>query len=73
PVAGALVRRARSWAAEHGYRLTLAVTDEHRSAAVAFYEATGWQYSRTTKAGWTTVDGRAVRLLHYRDDGTQAR
>jgi hypothetical protein len=52
-----------------GYRLTLHVTDEHRSAAVAFYEATGWLYSHSTGADWTTADGRPVRLRHYRLDG----
>ena len=64
-LAGALVGHARLWAAEHGYELTLNVTDERRSAAVAFYEATGWQYSHTTDAGWTTPDGRPVMLRHY--------
>ena len=64
-VASALIRHARSWAAEHGYELTLNVTDEHRSAAVAFYEATGWQHSHTTDADWTTPDGRPVKLRHY--------
>jgi hypothetical protein len=38
---------------------------QHRSAAVAFYEATGWQYSHTSDAGWTTADGRPVKLRHY--------
>jgi hypothetical protein len=55
----------RTWAAEHGYDLTLTVTDEHRSAAVAFYEATGWRYSHTADADWTTADGRPVKLRHY--------
>jgi GNAT superfamily N-acetyltransferase len=64
-VASALIRHARSWTAEHGYELTLNVTDEHRSAAVAFYEATGWRHSHTTDADWTTPDGRPVRLRHY--------
>ena len=64
-LASALVRHARSWAAEHGYDLTLNVTDEHRSAAVAFYEATGWRFSHTTGADWTTPDDRPVKLRHY--------
>jgi GNAT superfamily N-acetyltransferase len=64
-LASALVSHARSWAAEHGYDLTLNVTGDHRSAAVAFYEATGWQYSHTTDANWTTPDGRPVTLRHY--------
>jgi GNAT superfamily N-acetyltransferase len=64
-LADALVGRVRSWAAEHGYELTLDVTDHHRSAAVAFYEATGWRYSHTTEADWTTPDGGPVRLRHY--------
>jgi GNAT superfamily N-acetyltransferase len=71
-VASALVRHAWSWAAENGYDLTLNVTDEHRSAAVAFYEATGWQHSDTTDADWTTPDGRPVRLRHYVLDSRDA-
>ncbi|MEU5943615.1 GNAT family N-acetyltransferase [Micromonospora sp. NPDC047548] len=71
-VASALVRDARSWAAEHGYDLTLNVTDEHRSAAVAFYEASGWQHSHTTDADWTTPDGRPVKLRHYILDSRDA-
>jgi GNAT superfamily N-acetyltransferase len=64
-VAGALVGCVRTWAADHGYDLTLTVTDEHRSAAVAFYAATGWRHARTTDAGWTAPGGRPVRLRHY--------
>jgi len=64
-LARALVDHVRAWAAEHGHDLTLNVTDDHRSAAVAFYEATGWRYSHTTHAGWTTADGRPVTLRHY--------
>lgn len=65
-LASALVDHARAWAAERGYDLTLNVTDEHRSAAVAFYETTGWRHTHTTEADWTTPDGRPVRLRHYR-------
>jgi GNAT superfamily N-acetyltransferase len=64
-LATALLRQARSWAAAHHYQLTLNVADEHRSTAVAFYEATGWQHSHTTDADWTTPEGRPVRLRHY--------
>jgi len=64
-LASALVGRARSWAAEYGCELTLNVTDEHRSAAVAFYEATGWRHSHTTVADWTAPDGSRVELRHY--------
>ncbi|SCL31745.1 Acetyltransferase (GNAT) family protein [Micromonospora pallida] len=64
-VASALVSHVRSWAAERGYDLTLNVTDDRRSAAVAFYEASGWQHSHTTDADWTTPDRRPVRLRHY--------
>jgi GNAT superfamily N-acetyltransferase len=64
-LASALVRQALSWAAEHGYELTLHVPDERRSAAVAFYEATGWRFSHTTAADWTTPDGGPVKLRHY--------
>ncbi|GIE78611.1 hypothetical protein Aph02nite_45610 [Actinoplanes philippinensis] len=64
-LARSLVDHARAWAADHQHDLTLNVTDESRSAAVAFYEATGWRHSHTTDAGWTTPDGRPVRLRHY--------
>jgi GNAT superfamily N-acetyltransferase len=64
-LASALVGNVRSWAAEHEYDLTLNVTDEHRSAAIAFYEATGWRHIHTTDADWTTPDRRPVRLRHY--------
>jgi len=59
------VEQARSWAAEQHYQLTLNVTDGQRSAAVAFYEATGWRHTRTTDADWTTSDGKPVKLRHY--------
>jgi GNAT superfamily N-acetyltransferase len=72
-LAGALVNHARTWAAEHECDLTLNVTDEHRSAAVAFYEATGWRHTHTTDAGWSTPDGRPVRLRHYTLTGSTMR
>ncbi|WP_433365778.1 GNAT family N-acetyltransferase [Actinoplanes sp. CA-142083] len=65
-VAEALVRQAVAWARASGQVLTLNVTDEQRSAAIAFYEATGWRYTHTTVAGWTGPAGEPVRLLHYR-------
>jgi GNAT superfamily N-acetyltransferase len=64
-LASALVDHVRTWATEHEYDLTLNVTDEHRSPAIAFYEATGWQHTHTTDAAWTTPDGRPVKLRHY--------
>jgi GNAT superfamily N-acetyltransferase len=64
-LASALVDHVRTWAAEHDYDLTLNVTDEPRSGAVAFYEATGWRHTHTTDADWTTSDGRLVKLRHY--------
>ena len=64
-LAGALVDHVRTWAADHEYDLTLNVTDEHRSPAIAFYEATGWRHTHTTDADWTTPDGRPVKLRHY--------
>jgi ribosomal protein S18 acetylase RimI-like enzyme len=44
-VATALIAEAARWAGDHGYRLTLNVVDEQRSAAVAFYESTGWRHT----------------------------
>lgn len=64
-VATALMRQASEWAAERGYRLSLNVTDEQRSAAVAFYEAAGWRHTHTDDADWTSPEGRPVRLRHY--------
>ncbi|MCO8273085.1 GNAT family N-acetyltransferase [Actinoplanes sp. TRM 88003] len=64
-VGRALVARARAWAAEHGHGLTLNVVDEQRSAAVAFYEATGWRFTHVTAADWTGPDGQPVQLRHY--------
>jgi GNAT superfamily N-acetyltransferase len=64
-LASALIGYVRIWAAEHDYDLVLNVTDEHRSVAVAFYEATGWRHTHTTDADWTTPDGRSVKLRHY--------
>nr|WP_250007276.1 GNAT family N-acetyltransferase [Actinoplanes sp. M2I2] len=61
----ALVDQVRAWAAERGCGLTLEVVDEHRSAAIAFYEATGWRHTHTTTADWTGPDGEPVRLRHY--------
>jgi GNAT superfamily N-acetyltransferase len=67
-VAEALVRRAVEWARANGLRLTLNVTEEQRSAAIAFYEATGWRYTQTSVAGWTGPAGEPVRLRHYELD-----
>jgi GNAT superfamily N-acetyltransferase len=64
-VATALLHHAVQWATKRGYQLTLSVTDRHRSAAVALYEANGWQYTHTTKAGWTAPDGTPVHLRHF--------
>jgi GNAT superfamily N-acetyltransferase len=64
-VATALIAEAARWAGDHGYRLTLNVVDEHRSAAVAFYESTGWRHTHTTTADWTTPAGEPVHLRHY--------
>jgi GNAT superfamily N-acetyltransferase len=64
-VASALLRQAVQWATDQGYQLTLNVTDEHRSAAVTFYESIGWRHTHTTTADWTTPDGKPVRLRHY--------
>ena len=65
-VAAALLGQAETWTTERGLTLTLTVTDEHRSSAIAFYEATGWQHINTTTADWMTPDGTPVRLRHYR-------
>jgi GNAT superfamily N-acetyltransferase len=64
-VGTALVREATAWAAEHDISLTLDVADERRSPAVAFYAATGWQHTDTTRADWTAPDGTPVHLRHY--------
>ncbi|MEV0713598.1 hypothetical protein [Asanoa sp. NPDC050611] len=56
---------ATDWAAAHDVRLSLEVTDEQRSAAVAFYAATGWRHTHTSEATWTAPDGGAVHLRHY--------
>jgi GNAT superfamily N-acetyltransferase len=48
-----------------GGRLILNVVDKPDSPAVAFYESTGWRYTRTTTADWTGPRGEAVRLRHY--------
>jgi len=64
-VASALLRQAAQWAAERQCRLTLNVVDEHRSAAIACYESSGWRHTHTTTADWTTSHGEAVRLRHY--------
>jgi GNAT superfamily N-acetyltransferase len=63
-VAAALLAEATDWAA--GRPLTLQVTDERRSAAVALYESSGWQYTHSSIATWTTPEGAPVRLRHYR-------
>ncbi|GLY00400.1 MULTISPECIES: GNAT family N-acetyltransferase [Actinoplanes] len=65
-VGRSLLDRVREWAAAQGHPLTLVVTDQKRSAAVAFYEATGWRYEGTTDADWTGPLGEPVRLRHYR-------
>ncbi|WP_308120918.1 GNAT family N-acetyltransferase [Paractinoplanes bogorensis] len=48
-----------------GGRLILTVVDKADSAAVVFYEATGWRYTHTTTADWTGPRGEPVRLRHY--------
>ncbi|MCY1145272.1 GNAT family N-acetyltransferase [Actinoplanes sp. Pm04-4] len=64
-VGRALVEEVKAWAAARGRRLTLNVVDEQRSAAVAFYESTGWRFTHFSDADWTGPDGRPVRLRHY--------
>ncbi|MBL7254416.1 GNAT family N-acetyltransferase [Paractinoplanes lichenicola] len=65
--AGALLAEARTWAAAHQRVLTLNVVATDRSSAIAFYESTGWRYTRTTVAGWSAPDGGPVELRHYVD------
>ncbi|WP_232234431.1 GNAT family N-acetyltransferase [Actinoplanes sp. N902-109] len=48
-----------------GGRLILEVVDKPDSPAVAFYERTGWRYTRSTTADWTGPRGEPVRLRHY--------
>jgi GNAT superfamily N-acetyltransferase len=65
-VAAELLRSARQWATVHRLRLVLEIVDGPRSAAaIAVYERTGWQHTRTTTADWTTPDGQPVRLRRY--------
>ncbi|HWS34684.1 MAG TPA: GNAT family N-acetyltransferase [Actinoplanes sp.] len=65
-VARDLVRVVRDWAFQRRYGLSLTVTEHSgRSAAVAFYEASGWTYSHTSDADWTGPAGEPVRLRHY--------
>jgi GNAT superfamily N-acetyltransferase len=64
-VATRLLQQARRWAADQGIDLILDVVDSQRSAAIALYERTGWQHSRTTTANWTDPDGSPVMLRHY--------
>jgi GNAT superfamily N-acetyltransferase len=61
-VGSALLDHVSVWA---GGRLILNVIDNPKSAAVAFYEGTGWRYTHTTTADWTGPRGEAVRLRHY--------
>lgn len=60
-VARTLLDHVSIWA---GGRLILNVIDKS-SPAVAFYENTGWRYTRTTTADWTGPRGESVRLRHY--------
>ncbi|WP_406041733.1 GNAT family N-acetyltransferase [Micromonospora sp. NBC_00898] len=64
-VASGLLHHAHQWAADHGFGLTLEVTDDQRSAAIALYERNGWRHTHTTKANWTAPDGKPVSLRHY--------
>jgi GNAT superfamily N-acetyltransferase len=64
-VASELLQHAQRWAADHGFGLTLEVTDDQRSGAIALYERTGWRHTHTTMANWTGPDGKAVSLRHY--------
>jgi GNAT superfamily N-acetyltransferase len=64
-VGRSLVARARTWAERRDCRLRLNVVDEQRSAAIAFYEATGWRYTHTTEADFTGPEGQTVLLRHY--------
>jgi GNAT superfamily N-acetyltransferase len=61
-VGSALLDHVSMWA---GGRLILHVIDKPDSAAVAFYEATGWRYTNTTTADWSGPRGEVVRLRHY--------
>lgn len=61
---GALLERARTWAAAHHLDLVLEVTDGERSA-IALYERTGWRRTGTVRADWTTPGGGPVTLHRY--------
>lgn len=64
-IATGLLQHAQQWAADHGLHLTLEVTNDERSAAIALYERTGWRHTHTTEANWTAPDGKPVSLRHY--------
>lgn len=61
----ALLTAVVAWATEQQLALELNVTDGNRAAAVAFYEATGWQHTHTTPAGWTGPGGSPIMLRYY--------
>jgi GNAT superfamily N-acetyltransferase len=65
-VGRALVSTVTAWAAARELPLTLNVIDEQRSAAVAFYESTGWQHTHTGPADWTGPTGEPISLRYYR-------
>lgn len=72
-LAYALVSEVRAWAAAHRRVLTLNVVAAERSAAIAFYESTGWRHTHTAVAEWSTPDGRPVELRYYVDRETEQR
>ncbi|HEX5598519.1 MAG TPA: GNAT family N-acetyltransferase [Micromonosporaceae bacterium] len=61
-----LLAQAQEWAGARELDLILDVVDSKRSGAVALYEATGWQFTHLSQAGWTAPDGEPVWLRHYR-------
>ena len=55
-------RAVPRWADEGGVELVLEVVDRGRSAAIAFYESSGWRHTETVVADWTAGDLSANRF-----------
>jgi GNAT superfamily N-acetyltransferase len=63
-LAAGLLRRSVRWATGQGMSLVLEV-DHSRRTAIRLYERAGWRRTHSTRAEWTTTDGKPVTLYHY--------